>query len=163
MPLLKIAYCGFLLACFQFSKDWTARSPGLPDDKIFGSFGGGEKVLRVFSCFFFFLSIIFLMLLVFIFMNSVPLSFQNAKRREVHIKELEHSLQKSENQNQSIHNYVQFLKNTYVTMFGWASLFLSKSKGCMLGPHWYIFLGWGGTTTKNLCCLQCRFYGKFLA
>lgn len=58
------------------------------------------------------------MLLVFIFMNSVPLSFQNAKRREVHIKELEHSLQKSENQNQSIHNYVQFLKNTYVTMFG---------------------------------------------
>ncbi|XP_066478854.1 protein BCAP isoform X2 [Tiliqua scincoides] len=42
----------------------------------------------------------------------------NAKRREVHLKELEHSLQKSENQNQSIHNYVQFLKTSYVTMFG---------------------------------------------
>ncbi|KAJ6656296.1 hypothetical protein lerEdw1_003952 [Lerista edwardsae] len=40
------------------------------------------------------------------------------KHREVHLKELEHSLQKFENQNQSIQNYVQFLKTTYVTMFG---------------------------------------------
>ncbi|XP_048354097.1 protein BCAP isoform X4 [Sphaerodactylus townsendi] len=40
------------------------------------------------------------------------------KHHEVCLKELEHSLQKSENQNQSIQNYVQFLKTTYVTMFG---------------------------------------------
>nr|XP_056700725.1 protein BCAP [Euleptes europaea] len=40
------------------------------------------------------------------------------KHREVCLKELEHGLQKSENQNQSIQNYVQFLKTTYVTMFG---------------------------------------------
>uniref|UniRef100_A0A8C3IQR4 Outer dense fiber of sperm tails 2 like n=1 Tax=Chrysemys picta bellii TaxID=8478 RepID=A0A8C3IQR4_CHRPI len=40
------------------------------------------------------------------------------KRQEVCLKELEHNLQKSENQNHSIHNYVQFLKNSYVTMFG---------------------------------------------
>ncbi|NXU73741.1 ODF2L protein, partial [Oreotrochilus melanogaster] len=36
---------------------------------------------------------------------------------EVHLKELENSLQKSENNNQSIQNYVQFLKTSYVTMF----------------------------------------------
>ncbi|KAM9379136.1 LOW QUALITY PROTEIN: protein BCAP [Phaethornis superciliosus] len=40
------------------------------------------------------------------------------KCREVHLKELENSLQKSENNNQSIQNYVQFLKTSYVTMFG---------------------------------------------
>ncbi|XP_015272215.1 PREDICTED: outer dense fiber protein 2-like isoform X1 [Gekko japonicus] len=40
------------------------------------------------------------------------------KHREVCLKELEHSLQKSENQNQSLQNYVQFLKTTYVTIFG---------------------------------------------
>ncbi|NXB68575.1 ODF2L protein, partial [Struthidea cinerea] len=41
----------------------------------------------------------------------------NEKHREVHLKELENSLQKSENKNQSIQNYVQFLKAAYVTMF----------------------------------------------
>ncbi|XP_030429711.1 protein BCAP isoform X3 [Gopherus evgoodei] len=40
------------------------------------------------------------------------------KHQEVCLKELEHTLQKSENQNHSIHSYVQFLKNSYVTMFG---------------------------------------------
>ncbi|KAG8132608.1 hypothetical protein E2320_010452 [Naja naja] len=40
------------------------------------------------------------------------------KRHEVSLKELEHSLQRSENQNQSIQNYVKFLKASYVTMFG---------------------------------------------
>ncbi|XP_043376956.1 protein BCAP isoform X6 [Chelonia mydas] len=40
------------------------------------------------------------------------------KHQEVCLKELEHNLQKSENQNHRIHNYVQFLKNSYVTMFG---------------------------------------------
>ncbi|KAL8178364.1 UNVERIFIED_CONTAM: hypothetical protein K2H54_043569, partial [Gekko kuhli] len=40
------------------------------------------------------------------------------RHREVCMKELEHSLQKSENQNQSLQNYVQFLKTTYVTIFG---------------------------------------------
>ncbi|NXD18981.1 ODF2L protein, partial [Spelaeornis formosus] len=42
----------------------------------------------------------------------------NEKHHEVHLKELENSLQKSENKNQSIQNYVQFLKDAYVTMFG---------------------------------------------
>ncbi|NXO19093.1 ODF2L protein, partial [Oriolus oriolus] len=41
----------------------------------------------------------------------------NEKQHEVHLKELENSLQKSENKNQSIQNYVQFLKAAYVTMF----------------------------------------------
>ncbi|NWT86448.1 ODF2L protein, partial [Lanius ludovicianus] len=41
----------------------------------------------------------------------------NEKHHEVHLKELENSLQKSENKNQSIQNYVQFLKAAYVTMF----------------------------------------------
>ncbi|NXQ23498.1 ODF2L protein, partial [Alaudala cheleensis] len=40
------------------------------------------------------------------------------KHHELHLKELENSLQKSENKNQSIQNYVQFLKDAYVTMFG---------------------------------------------
>ncbi|NXK86811.1 ODF2L protein, partial [Formicarius rufipectus] len=42
----------------------------------------------------------------------------NEKYHEVRLKELEESLQKSENKNQSIQNYVQFLKAAYVTMFG---------------------------------------------
>ncbi|XP_038270486.1 protein BCAP isoform X3 [Dermochelys coriacea] len=40
------------------------------------------------------------------------------KHQEVCLKELEHHLQKSENQNHRIHNYVQFLKNSYITTFG---------------------------------------------
>ncbi|XP_007424181.1 outer dense fiber protein 2-like isoform X4 [Python bivittatus] len=40
------------------------------------------------------------------------------KLHEVSLKELEHTLQRSENQNQSIQNYVKFLKAAYVTMFG---------------------------------------------
>ncbi|XP_067394631.1 protein BCAP isoform X1 [Emydura macquarii macquarii] len=40
------------------------------------------------------------------------------KHQEVCLKELENNLQKSENQNHSIQNYVQFLKTSYVTMFG---------------------------------------------
>ncbi|NXJ61255.1 ODF2L protein, partial [Rostratula benghalensis] len=43
---------------------------------------------------------------------------RNEKHHEVHLKELENSLQKSENTNHSIQNYVQFLKASYVTMFG---------------------------------------------
>ncbi|NWI84954.1 ODF2L protein, partial [Pitta sordida] len=42
---------------------------------------------------------------------------RNEKHHEVHLKELENSLQKSEDKNQSIQNYVQFLKAAYVTMF----------------------------------------------
>ncbi|NWT53849.1 ODF2L protein, partial [Erythrocercus mccallii] len=41
----------------------------------------------------------------------------NEKHHEVHLKELENSLQKAENKNQRIQNYVQFLKDAYVTMF----------------------------------------------
>ncbi|NXM44622.1 ODF2L protein, partial [Gymnorhina tibicen] len=41
----------------------------------------------------------------------------NEKNYEIHLKELENSLQKSENMNQSIQNYVQFLKAAYVAMF----------------------------------------------
>ncbi|NWU07253.1 ODF2L protein, partial [Cephalopterus ornatus] len=41
----------------------------------------------------------------------------NEKHHEVCLKELENSLQKSENKNQSIRNYVQFLKAAYVTVF----------------------------------------------
>ncbi|KFQ22600.1 Outer dense fiber protein 2-like, partial [Mesitornis unicolor] len=37
---------------------------------------------------------------------------------EVCLKELGNSLQKAENKNQSIQNYVQFLKASYITMFG---------------------------------------------
>ncbi|NXG53053.1 ODF2L protein, partial [Psilopogon haemacephalus] len=43
---------------------------------------------------------------------------RNEKHHEVHLKELENSLQKSENKNQSMQNYVQFLKASYITMFG---------------------------------------------
>ncbi|NXN12822.1 ODF2L protein, partial [Indicator maculatus] len=42
----------------------------------------------------------------------------NEKCHEVHLKELENSLQKSENKNQSMQNYVKFLKASYITMFG---------------------------------------------
>ncbi|KAM6415396.1 protein BCAP [Rhynochetos jubatus] len=42
----------------------------------------------------------------------------NEKYREVRLKELENSLQKSENKNQSLQNYMQFLKASYITMFG---------------------------------------------
>ncbi|XP_066411949.1 protein BCAP [Molothrus aeneus] len=42
----------------------------------------------------------------------------NEKHHEVHLKELETSLQKSVIKNQSIRNYLQFLKDAYVTMFG---------------------------------------------
>ncbi|XP_071292451.1 protein BCAP isoform X2 [Agelaius tricolor] len=42
----------------------------------------------------------------------------NEKHHEVHLKELENSLQKSVIKNQSIRNYLQFLKDAYVTMFG---------------------------------------------
>ncbi|KAM6343052.1 protein BCAP [Alca torda] len=42
----------------------------------------------------------------------------NEKHHEVCLKELENSLQKSENKNQTIQNYVQFLKASYITMFG---------------------------------------------
>ncbi|NXO55851.1 ODF2L protein, partial [Aramus guarauna] len=42
---------------------------------------------------------------------------RNEKHREICLKELENSLQKSENKNQSIQNYVQFLKASYITMF----------------------------------------------
>ncbi|XP_054995527.1 protein BCAP isoform X2 [Sorex araneus] len=41
-----------------------------------------------------------------------------AQYQEVCLKEIQHSLEKSENQNESIKNYLQFLKTSYVTMFG---------------------------------------------
>ncbi|XP_055979337.1 protein BCAP [Sorex fumeus] len=41
-----------------------------------------------------------------------------AQYQEVCLKEIKHSLEKSENQNESIKNYLQFLKTSYVTMFG---------------------------------------------
>uniref|UniRef100_A0A8C6D227 Outer dense fiber of sperm tails 2 like n=1 Tax=Moschus moschiferus TaxID=68415 RepID=A0A8C6D227_MOSMO len=41
-----------------------------------------------------------------------------AQHQEVCLKEVQHSLEKSENQNESIKNYLQFLKTSYVTMFG---------------------------------------------
>ncbi|XP_045878788.1 protein BCAP isoform X2 [Meles meles] len=41
-----------------------------------------------------------------------------AQHQEVCLKEIQHSLEKSENQNESIRNYLQFLKTSYVTMFG---------------------------------------------
>ncbi|XP_047415754.1 protein BCAP isoform X8 [Sciurus carolinensis] len=40
------------------------------------------------------------------------------QHQEVCLKEMQHSLEKSENQNESIKNYLQFLKTSYVTMFG---------------------------------------------
>ncbi|NWR75794.1 ODF2L protein, partial [Centropus unirufus] len=44
--------------------------------------------------------------------------YHNEKCHEVRLKELENSLQKSENKNQSIQNYVRFFKASYLTMFG---------------------------------------------
>ncbi|XP_049472840.1 protein BCAP isoform X5 [Panthera uncia] len=41
-----------------------------------------------------------------------------AQHQEVCLKEIQNSLEKSENQNESIKNYLQFLKTSYVTMFG---------------------------------------------
>uniref|UniRef100_A0A383ZDI5 protein BCAP isoform X1 n=1 Tax=Balaenoptera acutorostrata scammoni TaxID=310752 RepID=A0A383ZDI5_BALAS len=41
-----------------------------------------------------------------------------AQHQEVCLKEIQRSLEKSENQNESIKNYLQFLKTSYVTMFG---------------------------------------------
>ncbi|XP_016076133.1 PREDICTED: outer dense fiber protein 2-like isoform X1 [Miniopterus natalensis] len=41
-----------------------------------------------------------------------------AQHQEVCLKEIQHSLEKTENQNDSIKNYLQFLKTSYVTMFG---------------------------------------------
>ncbi|XP_067997294.1 protein BCAP isoform X2 [Melanerpes formicivorus] len=46
------------------------------------------------------------------------ISQHNEKQYEVHLKELENRLQKSENKNQSMQNYVKFLKASYITMFG---------------------------------------------
>ncbi|XP_076719741.1 protein BCAP isoform X3 [Callospermophilus lateralis] len=43
---------------------------------------------------------------------------KKAQHQEVSLKEMQHSLEKSENQNESIKNYLQFLKTSYVTMFG---------------------------------------------
>ncbi|XP_011932389.1 PREDICTED: outer dense fiber protein 2-like isoform X5 [Cercocebus atys] len=40
-----------------------------------------------------------------------------AQHQEVCLKEVQNSLEKSENQNESIKNYLQFLKTSYVTMF----------------------------------------------
>ncbi|NXM90710.1 ODF2L protein, partial [Oenanthe oenanthe] len=42
---------------------------------------------------------------------------QNEKHHELRLKELENNIQKSENKTQSIQNYVQFLKDAYITMF----------------------------------------------
>ncbi|XP_036992445.2 protein BCAP isoform X2 [Artibeus jamaicensis] len=41
-----------------------------------------------------------------------------AQHQEVCLKEIQHCLEKSENQSESIKNYLQFLKTSYVTMFG---------------------------------------------
>ncbi|KAM5256708.1 protein BCAP isoform 5-T5 [Ctenodactylus gundi] len=41
-----------------------------------------------------------------------------AQHQEMCLKEIQHSLEKSENQNESIKSYLQFLKTSYVTMFG---------------------------------------------
>ncbi|XP_047415699.1 protein BCAP isoform X3 [Sciurus carolinensis] len=43
---------------------------------------------------------------------------KKTQHQEVCLKEMQHSLEKSENQNESIKNYLQFLKTSYVTMFG---------------------------------------------
>ncbi|XP_068950668.1 protein BCAP isoform X4 [Petaurus breviceps papuanus] len=40
------------------------------------------------------------------------------QHQEICLKEIQHRLEKTENQNESIQNYVQFVKNSYVTMFG---------------------------------------------
>ncbi|XP_045148032.1 protein BCAP isoform X2 [Echinops telfairi] len=51
--------------------------------------------------------------------NQLIYKFQSkAQHQEVCLKEVQHSLEKSENENESIKNYLQFLKTSYVTMFG---------------------------------------------
>ncbi|XP_074191189.1 protein BCAP isoform X2 [Rhinolophus sinicus] len=40
------------------------------------------------------------------------------QHQEVCLKEIQHSIEKSETQNESVKNYLQFLKTSYVTMFG---------------------------------------------
>ncbi|XP_030063063.1 protein BCAP isoform X2 [Microcaecilia unicolor] len=40
------------------------------------------------------------------------------KHYDLQMKDMQHSLERTENQNQGIQNYVQFLKTTYSTMFG---------------------------------------------
>ncbi|NWI10155.1 ODF2L protein, partial [Crypturellus soui] len=44
--------------------------------------------------------------------------YHNEREQEVCLKEMENSLQKSENKTRSIQNYVEFLKASYLTMFG---------------------------------------------
>ncbi|NWJ05823.1 ODF2L protein, partial [Crypturellus undulatus] len=44
--------------------------------------------------------------------------YHNEREQEVCLKEMENRLQKSENKTQSIQNYVEFLKASYLTMFG---------------------------------------------
>ncbi|KFP70882.1 Outer dense fiber protein 2-like, partial [Acanthisitta chloris] len=50
--------------------------------------------------------------------NLLRIFHRDEKHHEVCLKELENSLQKSENKIKSIQNYVQFLKAAYMTMFG---------------------------------------------
>ncbi|XP_042637630.1 protein BCAP [Orycteropus afer afer] len=51
--------------------------------------------------------------------NQLVCKFNSkAQHQEVCLKEIQHSLEKSENENESIKNYLQFLKTSYVTMFG---------------------------------------------
>ncbi|KAK7814347.1 hypothetical protein U0070_027005 [Myodes glareolus] len=54
-------------------------------------------------------------------MNSVSINMaciiRKAQHRDICLKEIQHSLEKSENQNESIKNYLQFLQISYVTMF----------------------------------------------
>ncbi|XP_027240726.1 protein BCAP isoform X3 [Cricetulus griseus] len=42
---------------------------------------------------------------------------KKAQHQDILLKEIQHSLEKSENQNESIKNYLQFLQISYVTMF----------------------------------------------
>ncbi|XP_010589442.2 protein BCAP isoform X2 [Loxodonta africana] len=51
--------------------------------------------------------------------NQLACKFSSkAQHQEVCLKEIQHSLEKSENENESMKNYLQFLKTSYVTMFG---------------------------------------------
>ncbi|KAM9241772.1 LOW QUALITY PROTEIN: protein BCAP-like [Dugong dugon] len=51
--------------------------------------------------------------------NQLVCKFSSkAQHQEVCLKEIQHGLEKSENENESIKNYLQFLKTSYVTMFG---------------------------------------------
>ncbi|KAM7317835.1 hypothetical protein ACRRTK_022572 [Alexandromys fortis] len=42
---------------------------------------------------------------------------KKAQHQDIRLKEIQHSLEKSENQNESLKNYLQFLQISYVTMF----------------------------------------------